>query len=106
MRFFNFSKTPDINQGIKQYKDTENAVLIDVRTPEEYEQGRVSDSRNIPLQEIERAAFLIKDKNTPIFVYCRSGKRSRRAEANLKRMGYLNVTNIGGINDYDGNTES
>ena len=44
----------------------------------------------------------LPDRGAPLYVYCRSGGRSRRAAALLKRMGYTNVTDIGGIADYRG----
>ena len=41
MRFFDFLKGPDINQGVKEYSTTDGAVLLDVRTPDEYRQGHI-----------------------------------------------------------------
>ena len=41
MRFFDFLKGPDINQGVKEYSTTDSAVLLDVRTPDEYRQGHI-----------------------------------------------------------------
>lgn len=43
MGFFDFSKVPDINQGFEDYKATPNALLVDVRTPQEYREGHVPD---------------------------------------------------------------
>ena len=105
MRFFDFMKQPDINQGVAQYKTTSGAVLLDVRTPQEYAEGHIAGSRNIPLQTIGRTSEIAADKNTPLFVHCLSGGRSRQAAAALKQMGYTNVTNIGGIADYHGKVE-
>ena len=105
MEFFNFLKQPDINQGIKQYKTTSGAILLDVRTPQEYAEGHIPGSWNIPLQELGRAAKIVNHKDTPLFVHCLSGGRSRQATAVLKQMGYTNVTNIGGIADYNGKVE-
>ena len=105
MGFFDFLKQPDINQGIKQYKNTAGAILLDVRTPQEYAGGHIPESLNIPLQELHRAADVVNQKDTPLFVHCLSGGRSRQAEAVLKQIGYTNVTNIGGIADYNGKVE-
>ena len=102
MRFFDFLKGPDINQGVKEYSTTDGAVLLDVRTPDEYRQGHIPGSKNVPLQSISKVAGMIDNKSTPIFVYCLSGSRSRQAAANLKQMGYTNVKNIGGISAYAG----
>lgn len=105
MGFFDFMRGPDFSAGIEQYRSTDGAVLLDVRTEEEYRQGRVPGSRNLPLSSISRAEGTVPDKTTPLFVYCLSGARSSRAVSELKRMGYENVTNIGGISAYRGKTE-
>ena len=105
MGFFDFLKQPDINQGVKQYKTTSGAFLLDVRTPQEYAEGHIPESRNIPLQNIDKAEEIVDNKDTPLFVHCLSGGRSRQATAVLKQMGYTNVTNIGGIADYRGKVE-
>ena len=102
MGFLDFLKKPDINEGVKQYKATSGAVLLDVRTPQEYSEGHIPDSRNIPLQTISSAAEIANNKDTPLFVHCQSGARSRQATAILKQLGYTNVTDIGGIADYSG----
>lgn len=105
MGFFEFLRSPDINDGVAEYTNTPKAVLLDVRTQEEYAKGRVPHSRNIPLHEISRADKEIPDRNAPLFVYCLSGARSRQAVAMLRHMGYKNITNIGGISGYRGAME-
>ena len=105
MGFFDFLKQPDINQGVEQYKTTSGAILLDVRTPEEYRNGHIPGSRNIPLGTIDRTAEIVDNKDTPLFVHCLSGARSRQAAEALQQMGYTNVTNIGGIADYQGKVE-
>ena len=105
MRFFDFLKSPDINQGVKEYSTTDGAVLLDVRTPDEYRQGHIPGSKNVPLQSISKVAGMIDNKSTPIFVHFLSGARSRQAAAILKQMGYTNVKNIGGISSYAGKVE-
>jgi len=105
MGFFDFLKGPDINQGVKEYSTTDGAVLLDVRTPDEYRQGHIPGSKNVPLQSISKVADMIDNKSTSIFVHCLSGARSRQAAAILKQMGYTNVKNIGGISAYAGKVE-
>lgn len=105
MRFFDFLKGPDINQGVKEYSTTDGAVLLDVRTPDEYRQGHIPGSKNVPLQSISKVTGMIDNKSTPIFVHCLSGARSHQAAAILKQMGYTNVKNIGGISAYAGKVE-
>ena len=65
MGFFDFLKGPDINQGVKEYSVTDGAVLLDVRTPDEYRQGHIPGSKNIPLQSINKVAGVI-DISYPI----------------------------------------
>lgn len=93
---------PDINRGAEEYRHTPGAVLIDVRTPEEYAGGHIPGSINVPLQTIVQVQEAVPDKDTPIFVYCLSGARSRRAAAFFGKLGYTDVHNIGGISGYTG----
>lgn len=105
MKFFDFFKHRDINQGVTQYKATNGAILLDVRTREEYKEGHISGSKNIPLQSLNEITTFVNKKETPLFVHCLSGGRSRSATEMLKQMGYTNVTDIGGIADYNGKIE-
>ena len=105
MGFFDFFKQPNINQGIKDYQATPGAVLLDVRTSEEYRGGHIPGSKNVPLQAIDKVSSVAENKDTVLFVYCYSGARSRQAAGLLQRMGYRNVNNIGGIAAYAGNVE-
>ena len=102
MGLFSFLHTPDINEGVKEFQNTKNAVLLDVRTTEEYSEGHIDGSINIPLQNIRNVSDVIKDKNTPLFVHCYSGSRSGQAVSYLSDVGYTNVKNIGGISAYRG----
>lgn len=105
MGFFDFLKPSDINQGVKEYAATSGAVLIDVRTSEEYRNGHIPKSKNIPLSGIEKTKQMIPRKDTPIFVYCYSGSRSRQAAQQLGKMGFTVVKNIGGFAGYSGKVE-
>ena len=100
MGIFNIFNKPNINEGVKNFRKTSNAILLDVRTEEEYSEKHIDGSTNLPLQKIEMATSIISDKKKPLFVYCRSGVRSAKAVAILKKMGYTNVNDIGGILDY------
>ena len=102
MGLFSFLHTPDINDGVKEFQNTKNAVLLDVRTREEYSEGHIDGSINIPLQNIRNLSDVLKDKNTPLFVHCYSGSRSGQAVSYLSDVGYTNVKNIGGISAYRG----
>ena len=105
MGFFDFFKQPDINQGVKEFRQREGAILLDVRTPQEYRDGFIPGSKNVPLQTIDKISSVADNKNIPLFVYCYSGGRSRQATALLQHMGYTNVQNIGGIAAYSGKVE-
>ena len=105
MGFFDFLRNPGIDEGIKEYGETDGAMLLDVRTFQEYREGHIPGSKNVPLQEIGQAGTAVPKKDTPLFVYCHSGARSRQAVEELRRMGYLHVKNIGGITAYSGKVE-
>ncbi len=105
MGFFDFLHGPDINQGIKEYGGLEGAVLLDVRTPQEYHEGHIPGSINIPLQSLSTADQIPAGKDAPLFVYCYSGSRSAQAVRLLTGMGYTNIKNIGGIAAYKGKVE-
>jgi phage shock protein E len=75
-------------------------VWIDVRSEGEYNSGHIAGHANIPHTEIaQRISELTTDKNAPIRLYCRSGRRSGVAEAELAAMGFTDVQNLGGYDD-------
>jgi len=103
MGLFNFFRnTTDINTGVAEYETNDGAVLIDVRTAGEYRDGHIDGSVNMPLDRISSVENIVKDKSTPLYVYCLSGGRSGQAVSYLKQMGYTNAKSIGGISSYRG----
>jgi len=75
-------------------------LWIDVRNPDEYASGHVEAAVNIPYTEIgARIGEVTEDKDAVIYLYCRSGRRSGIAKQTLQEAGFLNVVNIGGIED-------
>lgn len=80
----------------------EGALIVDVREPSEFKQGHVKGALNIPAGKITSAAGKLGDKDQKIYLYCLSGARSARACGQLKKMGFTDVTNMGGINGYTG----
>lgn len=92
----------DINQGVADFRETQGAVLLDVRSSAEYAGGHIPGSVNIPLDGIQAVLTKYPDRQTPLFVYCLSGGRSGRAVRFLKDAGYTSVINIGGIGAYKG----
>lgn len=106
MSFLDVFKSVDINKEVNRCRTTKGAVLLDVRTEEEYRRGHIGGSRNIPVEKIDNAVNLLHDKSAPLFVYCQSGARSRKAVSRLKKMGYQEVYNIGGIESYQGQKQT
>ncbi|WP_413735597.1 rhodanese-like domain-containing protein [Shewanella sp. BJSY2023SW005] len=78
-------------------KVAQGAMLVDVRTPEEYAEGHLPEAVNIPFEQITEAfAKQGIAKDTPVVVYCRSGRRSGIAKESLEKAGYQEVYNGGG----------
>ena len=75
-----------------------NPILIDVRTDAEWNDGYIETAIHIPLDKIlQKIEFATDNKEQTIYLYCRSGKRSAKAEKVLQSIGYINAKNIGGI---------
>jgi len=75
-------------------------LVIDVRTPDEYQQEHVRSAINIPYDEIaSRIAAVVPDHDTRIVLYCRSGRRSSIAEQALRQIGYRQIENKGSLGD-------
>lgn len=89
-------------QQAKEIMDTQNDyIIIDARTEEEFEDGRIKNAILIPEYEIaDRAEEELPNKDTLILVYCRSGRRSKIASEELVKLGYTNVKEFGGIIDW------
>lgn len=102
MSILDIFKTVDINKEVNRCRTTKGSVLLDVRTEDEFRRGHIGGARNIPVSKIDNAVNLLHDKSAPIFVYCETGARSRQAVSKLKKMGYTNVCNIGGIENFQG----
>jgi rhodanese-related sulfurtransferase len=79
----------------------EQLVILDVRTKEEYNEGHIKNAVLMPYDEADSLAeSLVPDKNAKILVYCRTGRRSKLASEVLLEMGYTDVSDFGGINDW------
>lgn len=88
--------TPEEMQTILNSEDVQ---LIDVRTPEEYSESHIENSRNIDFKSPTFGEdILVLDKSKPVVVYCRSGKRSRNSSKILMKAGFVKVYDLeGGI---------
>lgn len=82
----------DIEEIDKILKNNIDAILLDVRSMQEYSDGHLYDAINIPEYEISRKIKeIIPDKTSEIIIYCQVGIRSEKAYRILKKMGYKNL---------------
>ena len=84
--FCRLDKTDFTQEEATEIYERTNALLIDVRTPEEYRENHIEGAVNIPVYEID-----IIDPNKVILVYCKTGKRSKIVKQILIQNGYKNV---------------
>ncbi len=76
----------------------QGALIIDVRSREEFSRGAVRNAINIPLGELrETIASRVKDKSQVLLLHCLSGGRSAIARHQLRRLGYMNTFNLGSM---------
>ena len=75
------------------------AIVIDVRTREEYDEGHITGAYLVPLDEVyhHQELNLLKARNTPVLLYCRSGRRSGLVMHDLARLGFKYLMNMGGV---------
>lgn len=85
----------DIMQSEIKSLMSKGAILIDVRSPQEYNEGHLDNSILLPEYEIlKKIEDIIPNKNTKIILYCSSGTRSKKAQEELEKMGYKNIYNV------------
>ena len=83
--------------GLEEAKQLQNegAMLIDVRSPQEFREGHLDGAISIPEYDIKKEfEKIVLDKNKNIVVYCSSGGRSKKAQKTLNKLGYQNVYNV------------
>ena len=96
-----------IDEAIAMMEEENDYIILDVRTPEEFAEKHIPDAINIPNETIGTEEIPeLPDKEQLILVYCRSGNRSKQASEKLVRLGYTNIVEFGGINDWPGETVS
>ena len=77
-----------------------NPILVDVRTDDEWNNGYIETAIHIPLDMIlQKIVMATESKDQKIYLYCRTGNRSGKAEKALQGIGYINAKNIGGIKE-------
>ena len=97
---------PDRDPALAHRLVAAGGVLIDVRTKEEYASKHIDGAVNVPVDDLQGRLSEIEkltggDKKKPIVVYCQAGGRAGRAKTMLTGAGYEQVTNLGGIADWD-----
>jgi phage shock protein E len=91
------SNISNISQQELREANTKSVVIVDVRTPEEFQQGHVPNAINVPLSEIiENPAILKSSKEKAIVLYCRSGYRASKAAEALQKEGHQNLRHLEG----------
>lgn len=84
---------------IKTLINDPDTLIVDVRSPWEFEMEHIAGARNIPLEEITSQIDSFKNSGKPLVLYCRSGNRSGMAVSLLKQNGVQEVYNGGGLSD-------
>ncbi len=102
------NKNTDSSSGSVNYMEAkekiinDGAILLDVRTEEEYNEKHIDGASLLPLDEIDidHISQLVSDKDTPIIVYCKSGNRSQQAREKLIALGYSKVYDLGAMSNW------
>lgn len=88
------------------FREDEDGMILDVRRADEFAAGHIPGAVNLPNEEIgDTEPEELPDKEQTIYVYCRSGNRSRQAAEKLASMGYTGIIECGGILDWTGEVE-
>lgn len=96
-----------MKEAVSIMETEDNYIILDVRTKEEYQEKHIPGAVNLPNETISTADIPeLPVKEQLILVYCRSGNRSKQAAKKLAALGYTNIIEIGGINDWTGETVS
>ena len=99
-------KQISMTEAVELMDNETDYIILDVRRPDEFAAGHIPNAVNIPNETIgseEIAQLLNKDRL--IFIYCRSGNRSKQASEKLVKLGYTNIVEFGGITDWPGEIE-
>ena len=96
-----------MDEAVTMMEEESGYIILDVRTPKEFRERHIPNAINIPNETIGSEDIQeLPDKDQLILVYCRSGNRSKQASGKLAELGYTNIVEIGGINDWTGDTVS
>ncbi len=96
-----------MEEAVTMMQEESGYIILDVRTAEEYSEKHIPGAINIPNETIGADDIPeLPDKDQLILIYCRSGNRSKQAADKLVKLGYTNIVEFGGINDWTGETVS
>ncbi len=96
-----------MQEAVSIMETEDNYIILDVRTKEEYQEKHIPGAVNLPNETIGTEEIPeLPAKDQLILVYCRSGNRSKQAAKKLAALGYTNIIEFGGINDWTGDTVS
>ena len=94
-----------MTDAVTMMEEETGYIILDVRTPEEFAERHIPGAINIPNETISTEEIPeLPDKDQLVLVYCRSGNRSKQASEKLAVLGYTNIVEFGGINDWPGET--
>ncbi len=92
-----------MDEAVTMMEQETGYIILDVRRPDEFAAGHISNAINVPNESIGTYAIPeLPDKSQLIMVYCRSGRRSKEASEKLVKLGYTNIVEFGGILDWQG----
>ena len=96
-----------MEEAMELMETEENYIILDVRRQEEYDEKHSTGAILVPNETIGTKDIPeLPDKDQMILVYCRSGNRSKQAAEKLVALGYTNIIEFGGINDWPGEVET
>lgn len=97
----------NMDEAIAMMEAESDYIILDVRTPEEFSEKHIPGAINVANETIGSEEIPeLPDKDQLILVYCRSGNRSKQASEKLVALGYTNIVEFGGINDWQGEVVS
>jgi rhodanese-related sulfurtransferase len=95
-----------MDAAVAMMEQEQGYIILDVRRPDEFAAGHIPNAINVPNETIGTEEISeLPDKDQLIFVYCRSGRRSKEASEKLVKLGYTNIVEFGGILDWKGEIE-
>ena len=95
------------DEAMKMMQEESGYLIVDVRRPDEFAESHIAGAVNVPNETIEdELPEALPDREQMLLIYCRTGRRSKEASQKLADMGYTNVYEFGGINTWEGETET